>query len=126
MYLLEVDTARVVEFELDSPAPASFRVADHQGNILLDADNGFDGARKGSVEVTPDQSHFLVVETTLQSSASSDIGSSVALRPFTDPDDGGRLGPGKPSPEASTTPATGTGTRLNSRKGTRCGSPPTH
>ena len=95
MYLLDVDTAEVVEFEIDSPAPASFRVADHQGNILLDGDNGFGGTRKGSVEVTPDQSHFLVVETTLQSSAGSDIGSSVALRPFTDPDDGGRLGLGE-------------------------------
>ncbi|MYC38088.1 MAG: hypothetical protein F4X66_14410 [Chloroflexi bacterium] len=92
MFMLDAGSARVVEFEIDSLVPASFRLADPWGNVLLDVDNGLGGNERGSMEVSPEGHHFLTVKTTPHGPVDFDIGSSVELLPFSDPDDGGRLG----------------------------------
>ena len=91
MFILNAGSDGVVEFEVDCPAPAYFRLSDHWGNVLLDVDNGVGGNERGGIEVSPEGYHFLTVETALPRQIGFDISSSAEVRPFYDPDDGGPL-----------------------------------
>ena len=91
MFLPEAGSGEILEIEIESPDPAGFRVADWQGNVLLDVDNGLGGTEHGSTEVLADGQHFLIADSALHDRTSFDISSSAAMHPFTDPDDGRRL-----------------------------------
>ena len=91
VFLLEAAAGEVLEIEIDCCDPAGFRVADWQGNIILDVDNGLGGTERGSAEVLADGHHFLIADTAVHDRASFSLSSSAEMYPFTDPDDGGRL-----------------------------------
>ena len=91
VFLLDADSAALLEIEIYSSDPAGFHVADPQGTILLDVDNGFGGAGHGNVEISEGGIHFLIADTALHDATTFDVSSSTYLHPFTDPDDGRRL-----------------------------------
>ena len=77
--------------KLTVPTPPAFTVADRQGTILLDVDNGIGGTEDASTEISEGGIHFLISETALHDATTFDISSSEYLHPFTDRDDGRRL-----------------------------------
>ncbi len=91
VFLLDADPGVLLEVEIDSSDPAGFHVADRQGTILLDVDNGIGGTEDASTEISEGGIHFLVADTALHDATTLDISSSAYLHPFTDRDDGRRL-----------------------------------
>ena len=91
VFLLDADPGVLLEVEIDSSDPAGFHVADRQGTILLDVDNGIGGTEDASTEISEGGIHFLISETALHDATTFDISSSEYLHPFTDRDDGRRL-----------------------------------
>ena len=88
---VDADSSALLEIEIHSSDPAGFRVADWQGTILLDVDNGFGGTEDASTEISEGGIHFLIADTALHDATTFDISSSAYLHPFTDRDDGRRL-----------------------------------
>ena len=58
VFLLDADSAALLEIEIYSSDPAGFHVADPQGTILLDVDNGFGGTEHGNVEISEGAIHL--------------------------------------------------------------------
>ncbi len=93
-FVLEGVAGTILQAGIDGPEDGSFLVSAPYG-LLMEADDTGSGIESGEAELLVDGVHFLQVVALEFQSSRFDLGSTIRLKPFHDPDDGAIIAVGE-------------------------------